>query len=216
MSAERIVPERALNARPRCVRQNSERLPRIKRQLNAMCAFVRSHYRSASFAGCLPYMFAPCSPALSCRPITRRHGTGVHEAKSCAGFGVRRFFKTAHSLLTKSSASKTKPTMKPVTTDSVFPIASLSKPFVALGILALAEGNQLRFDDPVGLYLPTLPDDWRVIPLKRLIDHTSGVPDHYNATASGTSLIPAPISSDELIKRLTTLPPRSSDQGAQV
>jgi CubicO group peptidase (beta-lactamase class C family) len=96
-------------------------------------------------------------------------------------------------------------TNQPVRDDSVFPIASLSKPFVALGVLTLAELHKLDLTDPVGKYLPDLPADWKTIQLIRLLDHTSGIPDHYNAGKWDVTG-PDPISSDELISKLATLP----------
>jgi CubicO group peptidase (beta-lactamase class C family) len=93
----------------------------------------------------------------------------------------------------------------PITPTSFFPIASLSKPFVALAILSMVESHELNLEDPVGKYLHDLPPDWQSIPLARLLDHTSGVPDHYNAHKWDVTG-PTPISSDEVIRRLTTLP----------
>jgi CubicO group peptidase (beta-lactamase class C family) len=98
-------------------------------------------------------------------------------------------------------------TKEKITPDSTFPIASLSKPFVAMGVLSLVEKGSLKIDDPVGKYLPELPDDWKSIPIVRLLDHTAGVPDHINSGAFNWT-DPAPIGSDELIKRLITLPLR--------
>jgi CubicO group peptidase (beta-lactamase class C family) len=41
-----------------------------------------------------------------------------------------------------------------MTTDSIFAIASMTKPIVALAALTLNERGQMNFDDPVGKYLP--------------------------------------------------------------
>lgn len=96
-------------------------------------------------------------------------------------------------------------TKEKVSLTSVFPIASLSKPFVAMGVLALAEANRLNLNDAVGKYIPTLPDSWKPIPLIRLLDHTSGIPDHYNAGVFPVESSDR-ISSDDLIAKLATLP----------
>jgi D-alanyl-D-alanine carboxypeptidase len=92
-----------------------------------------------------------------------------------------------------------------VSVNSIFPIASLSKPFVAMGVLSLAEKSRLNLTDPVGRYLPELPLAWQTIPLIRLLDHTSGVPDHINSGAYNF-YDPTPIGSDDLLKKLTALP----------
>ncbi|MGV3615858.1 MAG: serine hydrolase domain-containing protein [Fimbriimonas sp.] len=65
---------------------------------------------------------------------------------------------------------------KPVTADTPFPIASLSKPMVAMAVLKLVEQRKLRLEAPIGDLLPDLPEAWRPIPLRRLLDHTSGIP----------------------------------------
>lgn len=92
-----------------------------------------------------------------------------------------------------------------ITTKSVFPIASLSKPFVALGVLSLAEQGKIKLQDPIGMYVPGLPENWKPIPLIRLLDHTSGVPDQCNS-GKWDVVDPTPISSDDLIQKLITLP----------
>lgn len=92
-----------------------------------------------------------------------------------------------------------------ITTASVFPIASLSKPFVALGILALAEQGAIRLEDPISKYVHNLPDAWKTIQVIRLLDHTAGVPDHYNS-GKWNVFDQSPVPSDELLQKLTSLP----------
>src|SRR5688500_18922173 len=46
----------------------------------------------------------------------------------------------------------------PLTMDSVFDLASLSKPFTALAVLALEERGKLALDDDIRRTLPELPD----------------------------------------------------------
>lgn len=94
---------------------------------------------------------------------------------------------------------------EPVTLMSVFPIASLSKPFLAMAVLSLVEKGQIRLTDSIGSYLPDLPEDWRPITVIRLLDHTSGVPDHFNSGKYPVYSM-EPVPSDELIKKLTALP----------
>lgn len=43
---------------------------------------------------------------------------------------------------------------KPIGTDSIFPIASLSKPITAVAILMLVDEGKIKLDDPLGKYLP--------------------------------------------------------------
>lgn len=76
-------------------------------------------------------------------------------------------------------------TEQPVTLDTRFRIASISKTFTATGILQLRDAGKLRLDDPASQYL-----DWfdlrygkaPEITIRNLLTHTSGLPrDSVNA-----------------------------------
>jgi len=56
-----------------------------------------------------------------------------------------------------------------------FNIASVTKPITAALALLLAEEGALRLDDPVGRFLPDLPERYRGITIRQLLTHTSGV-----------------------------------------
>jgi D-alanyl-D-alanine carboxypeptidase len=63
-----------------------------------------------------------------------------------------------------------------VTRDTVFQIASLTKPFTAIVILRLAEQGRLGLDDPAARYLDWLPATYQGVTVRRLLNHTAGVP----------------------------------------
>lgn len=67
-------------------------------------------------------------------------------------------------------------TRQPMTTASVFELASLSKQFTAMTILLLKEAGKLQYDAPVENYLPGLP--YPGITIRHLLNHTSGLPDY--------------------------------------
>src|SRR5438128_619492 len=67
--------------------------------------------------------------------------------------------------------------LQPVTKDTVFPIASLTKPFVAACLLRLWEQGRLNLDAQMGSYLSGLPAVWAAIPVRAYLNHTSGVPE---------------------------------------
>jgi CubicO group peptidase (beta-lactamase class C family) len=64
----------------------------------------------------------------------------------------------------------------PVTVDSVFALASITKQFTAAAILLLAEKGKLSLDDHVSGFLPEPPEAWKDITLRHLLTHTSGLP----------------------------------------
>jgi D-alanyl-D-alanine carboxypeptidase len=69
-------------------------------------------------------------------------------------------------------------TERPVTRDTQFAIASISKTFLAARILTLIEQGEVGLDDPVNRYLPDMGlDDG--ITVRRLLDHTSGLHDYF-------------------------------------
>src|SRR5689334_906359 len=48
----------------------------------------------------------------------------------------------------------------PVTPQTVFKIGSVSKQFLATGIMLLAQERRLSVDDPVSKYVPGTPESW--------------------------------------------------------
>ncbi len=84
---------------------------------------------------------------------------------------------------------------QPMQKDSLFRIASMTKPITALGIMALVDDGKLSVDDPVEKYLPefkgqmlvasrspeqvVLKKPARPITLKDLLTHTSGLPSGF-------------------------------------
>lgn len=65
---------------------------------------------------------------------------------------------------------------RPVTRDTVFQIASLTKPFTAIVILRLAEQHALTIDDRASKWLTWLPKRYDDVTIRQLLTHTSGVP----------------------------------------
>jgi CubicO group peptidase (beta-lactamase class C family) len=66
-------------------------------------------------------------------------------------------------------------TREPVTPDTLFKIASVSKQFVAAGIMVLAQDGRLTVDDPVGKHIAGVPAAWSGITIRHLLSHTAGL-----------------------------------------
>jgi CubicO group peptidase (beta-lactamase class C family) len=62
-----------------------------------------------------------------------------------------------------------------------FYIASLAKTMTAVAALRLRERGALRLEDPVDRWLEGLPPCTRGIRISHLLQHTSGLPDHFAA-----------------------------------
>ena len=66
----------------------------------------------------------------------------------------------------------------PVTPDTRFRLASVSKQFTAAAILLLVQDGSLSLDDPLRRWLPGLPPATDGITLHHLLSHTSGLVDY--------------------------------------
>ncbi len=71
----------------------------------------------------------------------------------------------------------------PVTPDTVFRIASMTKSFTAMAILKLRDDGKLSLDDPVARYVPAFADlsyptkDSPTITIRHLLTHSEGFPE---------------------------------------
>lgn len=63
----------------------------------------------------------------------------------------------------------------PVTPSTVFKIGSVSKQFIATGIVLLQQQGRLGFDDPIAKHLAGTPATWSGVTLRHLLTHTSGI-----------------------------------------
>ena len=66
----------------------------------------------------------------------------------------------------------------PVQPDSVFLLASITKPVTACALMLLVDRGEISLDDPVSLYLPEFQGGERhKVRVRYLLSHTSGMPD---------------------------------------
>jgi D-alanyl-D-alanine carboxypeptidase len=66
----------------------------------------------------------------------------------------------------------------PVTPDSIFKLASVTKPFTAMAIMMLVEEGKISLDGRVAAYLPNLPSQWDTVTIRQALSHTSGLADY--------------------------------------
>lgn len=71
----------------------------------------------------------------------------------------------------------------PITSASVFHVASVSKQFTAMSILLLAQRRQVSLDDDVGRYVPGWVDKGSRVTIRHLLTHTSGLRDGFTLQA---------------------------------
>ena len=77
----------------------------------------------------------------------------------------------------------------PVTPDSVFDLASITKQFTATAIMMLVEEGKIGLDDKIGKYLCNAPDTWSGITVRHLLTHTGGLKNAFWPTLGGSGLM---------------------------
>ena len=91
-------------------------------------------------------------------------------------------------------------TKSKVRRQTVFEICSITKQFTAAAVLLLVQDGRMVLDDPISKYLNGIPRSWSGVTIRRLLDHTAGVPDR--VFADGLTELPLPAA----IKKLTSYP----------
>ena len=85
-------------------------------------------------------------------------------------------------------------TKTPMANDSIFWIASMTKPVTATAVMMMQEEGKLSVDDPVSKYLPGFTGDKAAITIKQCLTHTSGLsdlkPEELKSIATLAELIP--------------------------
>ena len=90
-----------------------------------------------------------------------------------------------------------------VTDRTVFRIGSVTKEFMAAGILLLAEQGKLSLDDPLSKYLPDFPRGGEIT-LRNLLNHTSGIHNYTSIDGFMKNEGTRALSSDEMVRYITT------------
>jgi len=67
----------------------------------------------------------------------------------------------------------------PVSDSTIFQLASVTKIFTSTIIIRLVEDGKLKLDQSVTEYIDSLPKTWDAIKIKNLLNHTSGIKNHF-------------------------------------
>jgi CubicO group peptidase (beta-lactamase class C family) len=94
-----------------------------------------------------------------------------------AGFnGTVLFAENGEVVFSKAYGYGNLKTKDPLTMESSFQLASISKPITALAVLILKQDGKIGIDDPVAKYIPELP--YPGITVRHLLTHRSGLPNY--------------------------------------
>src|SRR5271165_2702470 len=95
----------------------------------------------------------------------------------------------------------------PTSSDSVFPLASVTKVFTATAIYLLVQEGKVRLGDKVTQLLPGLPNAWNEITVLNCLSHTSGIADILpGSPAAAPPNWIAASSQEEALKKVSAVP----------
>ena len=106
-------------------------------------------------------------------------------AGKVAGAGVA-VVKGADTILIKGYGKADLEFDIPMPDDAMFEIGSVTKQFTAVGIMQLVEQGKLSLDDDLTKFFPNYPVRGQKIPVRRLLDHTSGIKGYTEIPEFGT------------------------------
>ncbi len=95
------------------------------------------------------------------------------------GFAIA-VFHGNRILLQKCYGVESIKTRKPITEKTMFYSASIGKTFTSAAILKLKKAGKLKLQDKISKYFPDLPPFTKDIRIFNLLNHTSGLSDHYD------------------------------------
>jgi D-alanyl-D-alanine carboxypeptidase len=73
--------------------------------------------------------------------------------------------------------------------DTVYQLQSITKSFVAFGIMLLVEDGKLGLDDKITSHLSGMPQAWSGVSVRHLLTHTSGIPNFVSDQGSGKEIV---------------------------
>ena len=88
----------------------------------------------------------------------------------------------------------------PITPDTVFHVASVSKQFTAMAIALLAADGRIDLDASVRKYVPELADFGHLITVRHLVHHVSGLRDHWELVRAAGWRMDDVITTEHLLK----------------
>src|ERR1041384_5448426 len=91
----------------------------------------------------------------------------------------------------------------PVTNNTLFHLASTTKEFTGVAVMALVEDGRLALDASINTYLPELPSAWSPVTIRNCLSHTSGLPD--GVAGDQVNIIPLAGDRRSLLKLLESM-----------
>jgi D-alanyl-D-alanine carboxypeptidase len=145
-------------------------------------------------AACLPSAANPLSEqqvrqinAIAARTLAKQHISGMEIGIGRAG---KVLYSHGYGLRARSRAL-------PVTSQTVFPIGSITKQFTSTAVMLLVDRRKVDLDAPVARYLPSAPHGSEIT-VRELLDQTSGLPDYLDNKPLLASIMAGTVRSDSV------------------
>ena len=87
----------------------------------------------------------------------------------------------------------------PVTPQTVFRIGSITKQFTSSAVMQLVEQGKIGLDDDITKYLPNIPTHGRRLPVRYLLNHTSGIPSYTDIGPRFGAIMRTDLAHDSLV-----------------
>ena len=104
----------------------------------------------------------------------------------------------------------------PIDGDTIFELASASKPLTAALVMQMAEAGLLQLDDAAIKWLPQLPPVWGTITIRNLLNQTAGIPDYMSQINSTKLLGLDGLTNKQLLQRWETGNRLNFNPGTQI
>jgi D-alanyl-D-alanine carboxypeptidase len=97
----------------------------------------------------------------------------------------------------------------PICADSVFEIASVTKPFTAAGVMLLVQEGKIHLNDPIDILIEHVPAAWKGSTVRHLLSHTSGLKGGGWIECNGSPLldISTQLHFEDIVKSPLLFPP---------
>ena len=105
-------------------------------------------------------------------------------------------------------------TSSSVELDSVFELASVTKPITGVAVMMLVQEGKIRLDDSIDKYLNDTPEAWHEITIRQLLSHTSGLREYGLVKCEGSELLDISTKQqfEDLVKSALLFPPGTGTQ----
>lgn len=68
----------------------------------------------------------------------------------------------------------------PATEKTIYHLASVTKTFTAMATMMLVQEGKISLEEPISKYFSDLPEAWRAVKIRQLLNHTSGIKSFSN------------------------------------